>query len=190
MGRCDCSDDNLTEVTISSEIIYSGRVFDCELRQVMLPDGKEASREVIKHNGGCCVLPIDDDLNCYMVKQYRTAVGKVYLEAPAGKIEKGESPEECVAREITEETGFTASDIKAVGTAAATPGYCSEIIYLYLARGLEYKGTCPDSGEFISIHKVPLKELLDMADSGKIEDAKTQVLIYKAARRLLIGTER
>jgi ADP-ribose pyrophosphatase len=190
MGRCDCKDDNLAEVTLSSETIYSGRVFDCELRQVELPDGNKAPREVIVHSGGACVLPVDDELNCYMVKQYRIAVDKIYLEAPAGRIEKGETPAECVARELTEETGYTASVIEPVGSAAATPGYCSEIIYLFIARGLEYKGTNPDSGEFLSLHKVPLKELVDMADAGQIEDAKTQVLIYKAARRLLIGTER
>ena len=190
MGRCDCNDDNLAEVTVSSETFYSGRVFNCELKQVRLPDGNIAPREVVRHSGGACVLPIDDDLNCYMVNQYRIAVDKIYLEAPAGKIEPGEAPDECVAREIREETGYVASSIEPVGTAAATPGYCSEIIYLYIATGLEYVGTDPDSGEFISVHKVPLKELVDMADKGQIEDAKTQVLIYKAARRLLSGTER
>ena len=190
MGRCDCNDDMLAEVTISSEKIYSGRVFDCELRQVRLPDGTTAPREVVSHPGGACVLPIDDDLNCYMVKQYRIAVDKVYLEAPAGRIEKGESPAECVAREIIEETGYKANSIEPVGTAAATPGYCSEIIYLYIARDLEFVGTDPDAGEFLAVEKVPLKELLEMADKGLIEDAKTQVLIYRAARRIPFGTDR
>lgn len=189
MGRCDCNDEQLIEVTIGSEKIYSGRVFDCEIKTVRLPDGNDATREVVLHNGGACVLPIDEDLNCYMVKQYRNGVDKIYLEAPAGRIENGENPEDCVSREIIEETGYKAGKIESVGSAAATPGYCSEIIYLYIATDLEYQGTDPDSGEFLQVCKVPLKELVEMADEGQIEDGKTQVLIYKAARRLLVGTD-
>ncbi|MBP5655944.1 MAG: NUDIX hydrolase [Clostridiales bacterium] len=189
MGRCDCNEDMLAEAVISSEKIYSGRVFDCEVRQVRLPDGNIAKREVVVHSGGACVLPVDDELNCYMVKQFRTGVGKVYLEAPAGRIENGESPEDCVLREITEETGYKASHLESLGSAAATPGYCSELIHLYIATGLEYQGTDPDAGEFLKVCKVPLSELLKMAEDGQIEDGKTQILIYKAARRLLVGTD-
>ena len=109
---------------------------------------------------------------------------KVMLEAPAGKIEKGEEPFDCVSREITEETGFVADKIECVGSIVATPGYCSEIITLYIGTGLKYEGGNPDENEYIATVKMPLKEAVKMADEGAITDAKTQVLLYKAARRL------
>ena len=104
-------------------------------------------------------------------------------EAPAGKIEPGEAPLACATREITEETGFTAGNIEYVGKMAATPGYCSEIISLYIATDLQFTGGAPDPNEYLRTVKCPLKNALEMAESGKIEDAKTLVLIYKAARR-------
>ena len=104
-------------------------------------------------------------------------------EAPAGKVEPGEDPLACASREITEETGFTAHKIEHVGKMMATPGYCSEIINLYIATDLEFTGGNPDANEYLRTVKCPLKNALEMAESGKIEDAKTLVLIYKAARR-------
>ena len=106
------------------------------------------------------------------------------LEAPAGKIEKGEEPFDCVSREITEETGFVAGNIECVGSVAATPGYCSEVITLYIGTELETGDANPDQNEYIATVKMPLKKALEMADNGEIKDAKTMVLLYKAARRL------
>lgn len=184
MGKINCSDDMLYEKTESSKTIFEGRVFDVEIKEITTPEGKKSSREIVKHPGGACILPVDDEGNCYLVKQFRSPFEKVMLEAPAGKLEKGEEPFECVSREITEETGFVAENIEHVGAIAATPGYCSEIITLYIGTGLKYEGGNPDPNEYIATVKMPLKEALRMADDGEIKDAKTQVLLYKASRRL------
>ena len=184
MGKINCSDDMLYEKTESSKTIFEGRVFDVEIKEITTPEGKKSSREIVKHPGGACILPVDDEGNCYLVKQFRSPFEKVMLEAPAGKLEKGEEPFDCVSREITEETGFVAENIELVGAIAATPGYCSEIITLYIGTGLKYEGGNPDPNEYIATVKMPLKEALRMADDGEIKDAKTQVLLYKASRRL------
>ena len=184
MGKINCSDDMLFEKTVSSKTVFEGRVFDVEIKDITTPEGNKSTREIVKHPGGACVLPVDDDGNCYLVKQFRSPFEKVMIEAPAGKLEKGEDPLHCVSREITEETGLTAQKIECVGAIAATPGYCSEVITLFIGTGLEYKGGNPDPNEYIATVKMPLKEALEMAENGEIKDAKTMVLLYKAARRL------
>lgn len=183
MGKIDCSDDMLFEKTVSKETKFSGRVFEVEVKNITTPEGAESRREIVIHHGGACILPIDSDMNCYFVKQFRSPFEAVMTEAPAGKVEPGEEPLACAAREITEETGFTAGKIEHVGRMAATPGYCTEIINLYIATDLHYTGGTPDPNEYLRTVKCPLKSALEMAESGKIEDAKTLVLIYKAARR-------
>ena len=184
MGRINCSDDMLFEKTIDKKTVFEGKVFDVEIKKILTPEGKESIREIVRHHGGACILPIDDEGNCYLVKQFRSPFETVMLEAPAGKIEVGEDPLACAAREITEETGLTAGKIESAGAIAATPGYCTEIISLFIGTGLEYKGGTPDENEYISTVKMPLKDALEMADSGTIKDAKTMALLYKAARRL------
>ena len=109
---------------------------------------------------------------------------KDWWEFPGGKIEEGEEPLACASREITEETGFVAKNIECVGAVMATPGYCSEVITLFIGTGLEHGDANPDLNEYISTVKMPLKEAVRMADDQKIEDSKTLVLLYKAARRL------
>jgi len=183
MGRINCSEDMLKEETVGVNEIFDGRVFKVVVKDILTAEGNPAKREVVLHNGGACVLPVDADMNCYFVKQFRSPVETVLIEAPAGKIEKGEEPFDCVRREIIEETGYTASDIESCGKMIATPGYCSEFIYLYIASGLEYVGGNPDDNEYLSTFKVPLKDAVRMVEDGEIYDAKTCILIYKAARR-------
>ena len=184
MGKINCSDDMLYEKTISSETVFEGRVFNVEIKEITTPAGGKSTREIVVHHGGACILPVDDEGNCYLVKQFRSPFEKVMLEAPAGKIEEGEDPLYCASREITEETGFVAKNIECVGAVTATPGYCSEVITLFIGTGLETGDANPDLNEYISTVKMPLKEAVRMADDQEIEDAKTLVLIYKAARRL------
>jgi ADP-ribose pyrophosphatase len=180
----DKDKERLTEKTLSSEVVFSGRVFDTIVKKVMLSNGSTSTREIVKHNGGACILPVDDDLNCYMVRQFRSPFEKILLEVPAGKIEIGEDPKVCAVRELHEETGFEASEVIDLGKMICSPGYDSEIIYLYAARGLTFIGEKPDEGEFLNCEKIPLQTLVEMADRGEISDSKTQICIYKTVRRL------
>ena len=175
---------NLIETTEKSEVIFHGRVFDTIVKTVSLPDGQKGKREIVVHHGGACVLPVDEDNNCYMVRQFRSPFEKILLEAPAGKLEAGEEPLKCAIRELREETGFEADEITPFGGMIASPGYDSEVIWLFMARGLKQLGQRLDDGEFLNVEKIPLSELLQMAEEGQISDSKTQVCIYKAARRL------
>ncbi|MBR1797086.1 MAG: NUDIX hydrolase [Clostridiales bacterium] len=175
---------NLIEITETSEVIFHGKVFDTIVKTVSLADGRKSQREIVKHNGGACVLPIDDDLNCYMVRQFRSPFERILLEVPAGKLEPGEEPLHCAVRELHEETGFEASEMIDFGGMIASPGYDSEVIYLFMARGLKQIGQKLDEGELLNVEKIPLTTLLKMAEEGQISDSKTQLCIYKAARRL------
>ena len=185
MGRTDCRTEELTEKALFSKTVFEGKVFDCLVNDVELSDGSISFREIVRHTGGACILPVDSDLNCYLVRQFRSGADQVLLEVPAGKIEVGEDPKACAAREITEETGFEAGNIISLGHIFATPAYCSEKIHLYIGTDLHYVGSSPDSGEFLGVEKIPLTDLVAMCDDGRICDSKTTVLIYKAARRFI-----
>ncbi|MBO4637907.1 MAG: NUDIX hydrolase [Clostridiales bacterium] len=175
---------DLAEETIESETLFHGKVFDTIVKKVRIADGSVRSREIVKHNGGACILPLDDDGWCYMVRQFRSPFEKIFLEVPAGKIEPGEDPRNCAIRELLEETGLVADTIIDLGRMVATPGYDSEIIYLYGARGLRFEGECPDDGEVLKCEKIRFSDLLKMADDGIIEDSKTLLCIYKMSGRL------
>ena len=147
MGKINCSDDMLFEKTVDSKTVFEGKVFDVEIKKIITPEGRESYREIVKHHGGACILPVDNEGNCYLVKQFRSPFEKVMLEAPAGKIEDGEDPLCCASREITEETGLTAGNIECVGAITATPGYCSEVITLYIGTELDSGNANPDQND-------------------------------------------
>ena len=118
----------------------------------------------------------------YLVEQYRYGIGQTTWEIPAGKLEKGEDPLVCATRELKEEIGATAGEIRPLGTIAVTPAYDSEIIYIYLARSLQFGEQHLDSDEFLNVKKFPLKTALAMVADGSIIDAKTQIALLKAAQ--------
>ena len=158
--------------------------FQVEVHDVRLPDGRMAKREIVRHNGGACVVAIDDQENVYLVCQFRKPFDEELLELPAGKLEIGEDPLACATRELTEETGLSASSIEWLATVYPSPGYLSEVLWIYIATGLKYGQNNLDDGEFLSVHPYPMAEVLDMIDRGEIRDAKTQVGILRAARVL------
>lgn len=171
---------NLTEKTIATREIFSGRIIHIKEDTVLLPNGKTAGRELVLHNGGVGVIAVDEDKNVFMVEQYRKPYDEVVLEIPAGKLEKDEDPFDAGKRELAEETGYTAKNFTFLGKSYPSPGYCSEIIHLYLAQDLSYVGQHLDADEFVEVKKIPLDTLVKMVMNNEIADAKTEIAILKA----------
>ncbi len=175
----------LTEKTLASEEIFSGRIIHIRRDTVELPNGRQATREVLDHPGGVCALALDDQGRALLVRQFRYPSGKVLREVPAGKLEYGEDPDDAIVRELREETGAAAASIRSLGELYPSPGYCGEIIRLYLAQGLTFGETDPDEDEFLDLERIPFQELVDQVLSGEIRDAKTIAVVLKA--KLLLG---
>ena len=154
------------------------------LDEAELHTGKLVKREVVEHPGGVTVLPVDSEGNCYLVRQFRYPFGKMMLEAPAGKLEKGEEPLACGMRELSEETGFTADEMIDLGRCCTSPGFSTEVLYVYLALGLHAGESHPDQDEYLNVEKVPLKELAELVMRNEIDDGKTIVAILKAEKYL------
>lgn len=168
------------EKTVSSKSVYDGKIIHVRVEDIVRPDGKAAKRELISHPGGAGIVAADAEKNIFMVEQYRIAARSMMLEIPAGKLEYGEDPLECAKREIVEETGYSVGKIEPLGDYYATPGYCEEVLHLYLGTELEWQGQHLDEGEFLNVKKYPLDELYKMVMDNKIVDAKTAIAILKA----------
>lgn len=175
---------DLTEKQLSAEYIFRGKIINLRVDEALLPNGKTAKREVVEHNGGICIVPLTENNEVLMVEQYRYPYSEVVLEIPAGKRDGDEEPLAGGIRELKEETGATAEKFTFLGELYPTPGYCGEIIYMYLATGLSYGETDPDDDEFLNIKKIPLEKAVDMIMNGEIKDAKTQTAILKVERML------
>ena len=172
------------EKRLDGEVKYSGVIVNVRLDRAQLENGKIVRREVVEHPGGVGILPVDDEGYCYMVRQFRYPFSRQLLEIPAGKLEYGEDPLDCAVRELSEETGFTAGELIPLGKCLTSPGFSSEVLHLYLARGLRAGKAHLDEDEFLNVEKHPLSELLAMADRNELEDGKTVIAVLKAARVL------
>ncbi|MBQ3038673.1 MAG: NUDIX hydrolase [Clostridia bacterium] len=170
----------MTEKTIKSTPIYDGRVFSVRSDIALLCDNSQVQRDVVLHNGGVGVLAIDESRKITLVKQYRYGASCMTLEIPAGKLEKGENPEECGKRELLEEAGYVAESFISLGEILPTPAYCSEVIYLYLATKLTKKEQHLDEDEFLDVITMDLDEAYNMVMRNEIKDAKTIAAILKA----------
>lgn len=175
---------HLQEKTVSSQKVYEGPIFTITHDKAELENGSEAVRDVLHHNGGVCVIPVTDDNEIYLVKQFRYPFSTVTREVPAGKLEKGEDYAVCGRRELLEETGCTCSEYIYLGEMYPTPAYNTEITYMYLARGLSFSKQSLDDDEFLDVEKIPLTEAVKLVMDGSIKDGKTQIVILKAARML------
>ncbi len=176
---------HLDEKTIESNLAYKGGILEVYKDTVMLENGKTAGRDVIKHSGGVCVVAVNENKEVYFVKQFRYPHRKVLLEIPAGKKEWGENPLECGMRELREEAGFTADEFISLGCLYPTPAYDTEVIYMYLAKGLHKAEQDLDDDEFLDVLTIPLDEAVKMVMNNEIEDAKTQLALLKAS--VLLG---
>ncbi|MET2870131.1 MULTISPECIES: NUDIX hydrolase [Exiguobacterium] len=167
----------MEEKTIEREVIYKGKIFDVEKHVVSLPNGNTSVRELVYHNGAVAVLVIDESDKIVMVEQYRKAFESMSLEIPAGKLEKGEEPVSSAERELAEETGYTAESLEKIFSFYGAPGFCSERVDVFVAKGLSAGEMNLDEDEFLNVKRYSFEEAVDLLDRGVITDAKTIMAI-------------
>ncbi len=171
----------LGEVQISSKGVYKGQILDVKEDTVKLPNGNTASRELIRHIGAVCVVPVTEDGKVIMERQFRYPIDSVITEIPAGKLDsKDEDRLHAIKRELREETGYEALEWIDMGVYYPAPAYSDEKINMYLAKGLKKGEQKLDEDEFLNIEAIPIEKLKEDIISGRITDGKTQVAILKA----------
>ncbi len=166
---------HLIERGLTQESIYRGQLLKLRVDTVALPNGETAQREIVEHPGAVAAVPVTEDDQVIMVRQFRYPINQITIEIPAGKLEFGEEPETALKRELAEETGLKAGKIQLLGEFYSAPGFSNEKILVYLVRELSPQVITEktDSEEFLEPVKIPLDEALRMAADGRLRDAKT-----------------
>jgi ADP-ribose pyrophosphatase len=167
--------------------IYKGRVVNLNLETVTLPNGATVDLEIIHHPGAAAIVPMKDDQTVFLIRQYRHAVGGYILEIPAGKLDPGEDPRDCAARELEEEIGLRASSLEPVITFFTTPGFTDEVIHIYKATGLTAGRQNLERDEVLEVTEMPLETAIARINDGTIRDGKTIIglqAVYLRERRL------
>jgi ADP-ribose pyrophosphatase len=174
---------HLAETLIESSQVFKGSLLDVRLDRVRLPDGNEATREYVRHQGAVVIIPVQDDGELIFERQFRHPLGRSMIEFPAGKIESGEPVEDTARRELLEETGFIARKWRHIGVMHPCVGYSDERIEIFLARGLEQQGGQNlDQGEFVDLLTLTLEEAATAVREGVITDAKTIAALFWAEK--------
>ncbi len=174
--------DELLETRVEGERLFSGAVFDLEVDRVKLPNGRIATRELIRHKGAVAIVPLFPDGTVAVEEQFRYAVGRIMIEIPAGKLDAPDEDREAAARrELREETGLTAGKLICLGDYFGSPAIVDERITLYLATELSEGERDLDDDEFLSVKRIPLEELTDAIVRGEITDGKTQAALARVA---------
>lgn len=169
------------EKALNSQTRFTGRVFTVTQDQVELENGVQGTREIVHHHGGACIAALTDQDEIYLVRQFRYAFGRELWELPAGKLEAGENPFDAAQRELAEECGLCADHFVDLHPFLPTVGYCTEIIYTWLATGLHPVPMHLDEDEFLTPVKLPFADAYRMVLSGEIQDGKTVAAILKIA---------
>ena len=166
----------LGEDTLSSELVYTGDYLKVYRDTVFLPNGASSYREYLKHPGAVMIIPVFDNGDVLVERQYRYPMRKVFIEFPAGKKDAGEAPLETAQRELLEETGYTAQRYTHITDIHNALAYCDEVIHLYIAEDLHDSGQQKlDDNEFVQVMRVPLAELMNWIRQGWVSDVKTQL---------------
>jgi ADP-ribose pyrophosphatase len=168
------------EETLSSQLIYDGRVVKLRIDSIRLSNGRQTTREIVEHGDCVAVVVIDESDNVLLVKQFRKPVESELLEIPAGGIDPGEDPEEAVNRELREEIGYMPRKVQRLGGFYSSAGYCTEYLYLYLATELVPSQLIAEDTEDINVVRVSIEEIPELITSGRICDAKSVagLLVY------------
>ncbi len=156
----------------SSKKIYQGRILNLRVDEITLDNGRRTTREVVEYRGAVAIVPIIED-KILFVRQFRYPVGEELIEIPAGKIEEGEHPDDTAYRELIEETGYRAAELKLLSRFYTAPGYSTEELYLFLAAKLEPSEMSPDFDEIIEPVEIPMDEVYRMLKNDEFHDAKT-----------------
>lgn len=167
----------LTEKILSEKRIYEGKVVNFKVMTAELEDGSVAEREIVEHNGGVCIISADENNDVLMVKQFRMPFESVLLEAPAGKLEKGEDILKAAEREFNEETGYKAGKLTYMGEFYPSVGFLTEIIHIYIAENLTKDTQHLDDDEFLNVEKYNIEKLYEMVLKNEIKDSKTVIAI-------------
>ena len=173
---------------IERAYIHRGKILDLSLSRFMSEAKGEVEIEIVHHNGGAGTVPLFEDETVALVKQWRYPLARYSLEIAAGRIEPGHTPEETAARELEEELGYRASELRKIGAFFVAPGYGQERLFVYLATGLEPCEQNLDDDEEIEVVRMPFADALARVHSGEIDDAKSIITLLLAAR--LVGAER
>ena len=172
--------DELREVQTASKRIYHGHILDFFTDTVRLPNGHTAPRELTRHVGAVCVVPLTDDGKVIVERQFRYPLDETILEIPAGKRDsKSEPPEEAARRELREETGIEPKELVCLGTYYPAAAYSDEVIWMYLARGLTFGEQKLDDDEFLTLEAMPLSDLVQEIAKGNVPDGKTQAAVLR-----------
>ena len=169
----------LEEKTISSDRIYTGKVISLKVDTVEVENQGYQKREIVEHCGAVGIVAINDNNEVVLIKQFRKAIEKVIWEIPAGKLEVGENPKECAIRELKEETGYEAENLKLIHKFFTTAGFSNQKIYIYLATGLTAGERSLDD-QRLEVYKIDLENAYNMVIKNEIEDAKTLIGILLA----------
>ncbi len=175
-------DERLVERPATTTRQWQGRIFSVETMDAALPDGDLGYREIVRHHGGAGVCAVLDGKIC-LVRQWRIALGAMTLEIPAGKLEAGEDPAVCAARELMEETGLVADRLELIAHSYGSPGFTDESTHIYRALDLRQGEARPDADEFVDVVWLPLDQVVEAIHQGLIVDGKTVIAVLDAAMR-------
>ena len=170
---------------ITSEVVYKGHAFNVRRDKIRFPNQNIAQLDIIEHPSAITILPVDKDGQILFVRQYRHAVGKELLELPAGTLDTDETPENCAAREIREETGYAAGTLVNLGEFWLAPGYSTEYMTVFLATDLRPSPLPGDEDEFITLEYVPVEQAYQLALNGGLQDGKSLAALLLARDILL-----
>ncbi len=169
-----------TETRLSTETVFEGKIVTVRVDAVSLPNGVKVVREVVEHRPAVAIVPFDDNREVILVSQFRYPVGEQLLEVPAGIIEVSETPEQCADRELQEEIGYRAREMRSLGSFWTAPGFSDELMYAFIATGLEPSRLESDEDEDITVVRVPVSRIREMIEVGEIRDSKTIAALLMA----------